>query len=268
MRLSKNPARSTAAIAALVEALADPEEFVRWQTVKALAAQESSGVFPALMAALEDRDPLRRAGAAEALGCMGGEAVALALYRRLGDEAPQVRSAAARALGHPAGEYASGPRGEAGAGKQGQVGDPDSVPRLLPLLGDDSPEVRRAAAAALGCIASPAGAGPLAALLTKATEPLLVRRAVAAALMRAAHHDIQPQLLAALADPDPQVRGYAAEALGQVGDEAAIAPLKSLLSDGNRLLCGTVGDQAKRALATLERHGRSMTPAANPSEAR
>jgi HEAT repeat protein len=57
-------------------------------------------------------------------------------------------------------------------------------------------------------------------------------------------------------DPDPQVRGYAADALGQIGDETASAALAAAASDQGVLLKGTVGDRARRALAALERRGR------------
>ena len=83
--LGKNPQRSPEAITALVEALADPEPFVRWHAAQALAAQETSHVYPVLIAALEADEPLRRAGAAEALGMMGGEAAAQVLLKHLDD---------------------------------------------------------------------------------------------------------------------------------------------------------------------------------------
>ena len=101
------------------------------------------------------------------------------------------------------------------------IGDPTKASALLPLLADDDPDVVRAAARALGSIHDSAAAAPLAEALTQADQPLLVRRALAAALAAAPHPDAQPALLQALGDPDPQVRGYAAEALGHVGNEDA-----------------------------------------------
>jgi len=97
-------------------------------------------------------------------------------------------------------------------------------------------------------------------VLTRPDQPLLVRRALAAALAQAPHPDAQPALLQALADPDPQVRGYAAEALGAVGNEAAHDALAALRSDHAELLKGTVGDVAARALTLLERRGRRSAP--------
>jgi HEAT repeat protein len=239
--LGRNTHRSQEAIDALVGALADPEEFVRWQAARALAAQEAAHSFPALAKALNDLDPLRRASAAEAMGYQGGEAASVTLCKHLADSESRVRAAVALALR--------------------ELADPSAVPCLLPLLADEDPEVRCAAAGALGRIGSPATAKPMADALTFPGQPLLVRRALAAALVRTAHPEVQPVLIAALSsgparDPDPQVRGYAAEALGQIGDETAHAALSAASSDEGALLQGTVGSRARQALAMLERRGR------------
>jgi len=238
--LRRHHLRSAEAITALIEVLCDEEPIVRWQAAEALAAQEASHAFPAVSAALDAADPLCRAGAAEVMGLMGGEAAAQALVKRLDDPEPRVRAAVATALG--------------------RIADPTKATALLPLLADDDPDVVRAAARALGNIGDPKVAAPLAEALTQADQPLLVRRALAAALARAPHPDAQPALLEALGDPDPQVRGYAVEALGHVGNEAAHDALAALRSDKAALLKGTVGDVAARALTLLERRGRRAAP--------
>ncbi len=242
--LGRNPLREPEAIQALIHALADPEPIVRWQAAEALARQEPGRVFSALVAALADEEPLRRAGAAEALGGVRGEAAVLALRPHLQDPVPQVRAAVAAALG--------------------RLADPTVVPDLFPLLNDGDPDVIRAAAAALGKLGSTSAAVPLARALVKPGQPVLVRRALAAALAHVPHPDVQLQLLAALSDPDPQVRAYVAQALGQVGDEGAHGPLRILRSDRSRLLRDTVGDWAGRALALLERRGRRGYPTEHP----
>ena len=86
-------------------------------------------------------------------------------------------------------------------------------------------DVRRAAAHSLGQLGNSEAGDALAAMLVRSGQPLLVRRAAAAALVRVAKPDNQSQLLTALADADPQVRAYAARALGQVGSEDAHAAL-------------------------------------------
>ena len=79
----------------------------------------------------------------------------------------------------------------------------------------------------------------------------------------------QRRLLDELADPDPQVRGYAARALGHIGNEVAYERLAELLPDRSPLLKGTVGDEARAAREMMERRGRRSAPiAAAPEEAK
>ncbi|OQA39804.1 MAG: putative lyase [Chloroflexi bacterium ADurb.Bin325] len=242
--LGQDPMRSPQAVAALVDALVDPEEFVRWQAIEALAHQRGR-VFDTLAACLDDSEPLRRAGVAQVLGRLGGEAALQALLPRANDPAAEVRAAVAEALG--------------------RLADPAALPALLPLIADPETRVVRAAARALSRLGQPAAAVPLAEALAQPGQPLLARRALAAALADAPHPDAQPQLLAALADPDPQVRGYAASGLGQVGNEAALAALQTLRGDQSRLIEGTVGQQVERALALLDRRGRRAAAADRPA---
>ena len=194
--LRRNPMGSPEAVAALVQTLADEEEFARWQAAEALAAQEPGRVFVALEQALADANPHCRAGAAHALGKLGGESAVSALKKRISDPVPAVRVAVAGALG--------------------QIADPTTAETLLPLLDDSEPEVVRVAARALGQVGNTVAACPMAALLVQPGQDLLVRRALAAGLAHIPHPDAQEQLLLALSDGDPQVRAYAAKALGQV----------------------------------------------------
>ena len=247
--LGRHPQRSTEAIAVLIEALADPEPFVCWRAAEALAAQDATCVFHALTDALTEGQPAQRAGAAAVLGRIGGEAATTALCKQVEDPDPCVRQALAEALG--------------------QIGDPTTAVELVPMLDDADADVRRAAAHALGQLGSPGTAVVLAEALARPDQPLLVRRSLAAALASAAQHpDAQPVLLAALADPDPQVRGYAARALAHIGNEVAYERLAELLSDRSRLLKGTVGDEARAAREMMERRGRrAAPPAPAPEEA-
>lgn len=242
--LGRSSQRSNAAIATLIEALADPEPFVRWQAVEALAAQEVNCVFHALTDVLIAGEPRQRAGAAEALGKIGGEAATTALCKQVDDPEPGVRQALAKALG--------------------KIGDLTTAVELVPMLEDDDCDVQRAAAHALGQIGNPSIAVALAQALARPDQPLLVRRSLAAALVPAAHPDAQPALLRALADPDPQVRGYAAQALGHIGDETAYEQLAEVLSDQSDLLKGTVAAEARAARLLLERRGRRAAPAVKP----
>lgn len=234
--LRRNPLLGQEAVEALVDALADDEEFVAWHASEALAAQEPGHVFAALEAALSGPLPARRAGAAHALGRHGGDAAVAALRKCLDDPEPQVRAAATAALG--------------------DVRDPGLAETLLPLIDDPDPEVVRAAARALGHTGNTVAACPMAAALVRPGQDILVRRALAAGLAHIPHPDAQEPLLEALHDPDPQVRAYAAQALGHVGSEQASEPLRALTGDKSRLIKGTVSDEAKRAIELLERRGR------------
>jgi HEAT repeat protein len=234
--LRRNPLCGPDAVSALVRALGDEEQFVRWHAAEALAAQEPGRAHQALERALTDPDPVRRAGAAEALGKLGGESATLALKKRIADPEASVRQAVAAALG--------------------EIADPTTAESLLPLIEDDDPQVVRAAARALGQVGNTLAACSLAATLVRPGQDLLVRRALAAALAHIPHPDAQAPLLEALSDPDPQVRAYAASALGQVGNEEAHEPLAALTGDKSRLIRGTVSDRAKRAVELLERRGR------------
>jgi HEAT repeat protein len=234
--LGRNSQRSVQAINALIETLSDAEPFVRWQAAIALASQDVGRVFPILCQALAATDALRRAGAAEALGRLGGEAAGQELRKALADPVAEVRVAAAQALG--------------------QCGDPTSGAALVPMLEDAETSVRCAAAQALGRLGDERWAEALAGALEQPGQSLLARRALAAALAHTPHPKIQGTLLAALSDPDAQVRGYAAQALGQVGNEAAWTALVASEADKGPLLHGTVGDVARRALTLLERRGR------------
>jgi HEAT repeat protein len=246
--LGKRGLHSEQAVAALSAALSDPEPFVRWQAAEALAIQDPGKSFPVLRSLLTDLDPLQRAGAADALGRMGGEAATVELRKALADPEPAVRTAAARALG--------------------SCGDLTAGEALLPLLEDDDPEVVRGAARAFGQIGDARAACSLAEVLVRPGQPLLVRRALAAALARAPHPEVQSTLFAVLQDPDPQVRGYAAVALGQIGTDAAWQPLAAAREDVGLLLNGTVGEQAARALAQLERRGHHAPEPADHSATR
>ncbi len=245
--LGKYSQRSQAAIDALIELLADPEPFVRWHAAEALAAQQPDHVFPTLRELLvSSPHPLRRAGAALALGRMGGEAACLELVKGLHDKIPYVRLAVAEAMG--------------------ECADPASAALLQPLLKDPREEVQRAAAAALGKIGTQPAARALADVLEQPGHSLLMRRSLSAALARTPHPEVQSVLLQRLADPDPQVRAYCADALGHVGSEEAATALESMRDDESALLRGTVGEVARRSLAMLERRGRRPGPPPSPEQ--
>lgn len=79
----------------------------------------------------------------------------------------------------------------------GEAGDTAAVPELIALCGHAGPTVRRAAASALGKLAT----------------DTTVRAAV-------------PVLCTLARDPHPQVRQYALLALGKIGDKSALPELR------------------------------------------
>ena len=237
--LGRDHQRSPETIAALIAALADPEPIVRWEAAMALAGPRRQSCFPHA-----ECEP----------GCSRSAPAARARPRRWVWPAAKRLARCWRSIGRCGPARAARSGGGAGPDRR-----PDLGANLMPLLADENADDPPRRGACLGRIGDPKAAVPLAEALAQSDQPVLVRRALAAALARAAHPDAQPALLEALADPDPQVRGYAAKALGQVGNGAALEALARVKVDRSVLLRGTVGDAAARALTMLERRGRRAT---------
>ena len=111
----------------------------------------------------------------------------------------------------------------------GLTGNTSSIPLLVKVLeGSDTPEVRSHVAEALGNIGDANTSG---------------------------------SLIPALSDPSPQVRFSAAYALGELGNERAIAPLKRLASAKSTpsSKSGSVKAQARRSIRRIRRR----SPAGN-----
>ena len=155
----------TPAVPALIQALRDRSENVRFAAAEALGKLGDPQAVPALIQALGDSDWYVRRAAAEALVKIGTPAVP-ALIRALGDSDSDVRAVAAWALvkiGTPAvpalikalGDWWSENVRRAAAEALGDLGDPQAVPPLIQALGDDWDAVRFAAAWALGKLGDP-----------------------------------------------------------------------------------------------------------------
>ena len=114
----------------------------------------------------------------------------------------------------------------------GKSGDSKAVDALLARLHDDSPDVRRAAILALRRIDDPRAYEPM--LMTLADIDNRVRRRTSAWVMSMGRDTrlIAP-LVKILADSSNRiaVREFAAMALGNIGDSAAVEPLLNALSD-------------------------------------
>lgn len=209
----------------------------------ALAAIGKAAVEP-LIAALKDKRAAVRGYAAMALSGIGGERATAALARARDDREPFVRFRALEALvtlkveeamvaslrdGHPIIRSLA-------ILMLAKTDNARKSDLLLGCLKDQSAEVRLTAARALGQAHDKKAVQPLAALL--GDKDYMVRVAAAEALQWIRSREAVPALLAALKEPVPQGEGTATraqvqvvQALGSLGDPAAVAPLIDVLQD-------------------------------------
>lgn len=122
--------------------------------------------------------------------------------------------------------------------------DPDPA-LIIPALKDPSPEVRKAAALALGNIGDEDSADALKGLLNGSSGE--VRASMLLALGKTGSEDSFDVLVSSLGDKDPVIRARAAEALGELGNPKATPHLAKLLEDGN----ADVREAALEAIALL-----------------
>jgi HEAT repeat protein len=234
-------------VAALTQALNDPEPFVRWQAGRSLVALNTEESFQALADSLQAPSPVQRAAAAEALGHSQWPAVIPLLAEALTDADAGVRVAGALALG--------------------RLRRAEGTPYLAAALQTEtSPGVRWALTRALGMIGVPTGAQALYnCLISQWEEPQVRRSAVWAAGRMGWDATAVAALLTALEDPDAPTRWQACLSLGQVtqeavrsglADRAAVAAVREglgrLREDGANAGQGLVGEAAAQALAQIE----------------
>jgi HEAT repeat protein/beta-lactamase regulating signal transducer with metallopeptidase domain len=120
------------------------------------------------------------------------------------------------------------------AGTVAQAASPTAVRGLIAALGDQVPEVRRAAGEALGQLKDSAAVAALMEALRKDTDPE-VRKAAAWSLGQIQDPRAVPALLAALRDDrDVDVRRQVVWALGQIEDASAVEGLGAATRDADR----------------------------------
>lgn len=213
-----------AAAPAVLVLLHDDDEEMRFNAALAIASlgTGSQAALPILDEALATGDRLKRKAAAFALRRMGPEAKPAmpTLLKGLKDHEKRVRSRCADTLG-----------------LMGTDVDDVAIFALLDAEGDEDHEVRSAVQRALGAIGK---------------EHLDAARARAAAHKARDSYPLFgfkpeeiPGLIFMLRDPNPNIRAYAATALGHLGAREAIPDLSALLSDEDE-------DVRRRAAHTLQ----------------
>jgi AAA family ATP:ADP antiporter len=201
----------TSALAAVSQRLTlEPSSTVRGTAVRTLAALGENEVFEVVSAYLEDPDPQLRRGAMVGLLCSGGIEGVLAaghkLLQMVASPEPTERALAAQVLG--------------------EVGLRSFYQPLVPLLGDDDPQVRRAALLAAGQLKNPR----LWPLVLEALGSPQVRGAAVTALV-AGGQSVLPELKAAWAQ-EGQAHAILirlAQIGGRIGGDRIIALLKDKL---------------------------------------
>lgn len=195
------------------------------------------GGMAKLAAALENAAPEWLGGLCEVIGWLEGEFSAELLLGML--ENDPVRDQAARALIRAGGAAVPGliERLEQGAPEirraaaaaLGSIGDPRAVSPLITALGGEDPGLASLAAGALGKIGDSRAFDPLLGHLGHPSA--LVRQSVIGAVNSLGHPDHTARMLALLEAPDPLVRAGAVKSLGYFGDPAAAGGLLAAARD-------------------------------------
>jgi HEAT repeat protein len=276
--------RTTAAVPALLQCFSNGEGEDRDAAMDALSRMPADALEP-LREHLETGDPQRKVGALEAVRASRCERFVDEVVALLNAGVPEVRLAAARAAGVLKGvdhtrhlmpllrDEDSAVRAEALEALADRR-HPGLVEQLVRMLGNDDP-VRYHAIRALGKLAAPEGAEPLAELF-RAAEPherieILsaltriapqwittflqerfeedgpeTRRLAAECLVRLAVPNDLPLVLRLAQDPDWSVRSYAAWGLGRLGLAAGRETLELLTRDVEPLVARTARDALGR----------------------
>ncbi|WP_144123781.1 HEAT repeat domain-containing protein [Catellatospora sichuanensis] len=134
----------------------------------------------------------------------------------------------------------------------GRIGDESAVPALVPALWSEPEWLRERAAEALAEIG---GEEALTALWEAFEHRGFTRIGYVASALSKFAPDIIPRLLAAADDEDPDLRYWAAVALGSTGDESVVPTLERLMAQdkGQTVFDGWVSVAAKKALRTQRR---------------
>jgi HEAT repeat protein len=214
----------------LIDRLNDGNENVRRAAVESLSNFEDERVMPLLQNALRDPSAKIRTAAAQSFGHLENPAYVSDVIRALSDPDAWVRYYAARALG--------------------QIRSPESLdPLAVTLREDEAPQVRIAAAEALGSIGGRRAVSILAAVVSAEDRDL--GRAALLALGVIGHPDALGPIASALRSNDSSRRLDAVHALAMRRDSQAAESLQ---------WAAAADREAAVAEAAIEELGRMATP--------
>ncbi len=235
--------RTPEAISPLISAASSSVSDIREIAVMSLGVYADSSVVPVLISALHDVSDVRLAAL---FGLRGRQLSAADLSIVSGcllDEQEEIRAACVYVLDALAPETLADDPSPYVRRALASVTADKFV--LAQLCGDPESSVKTAAAESIGKQKIP---------LEKHLLPLLsdqvpgVRRAAASALGNSQMPEVIPALINCLSDPKPGIRAAAAASLGNIGGESVIQVLKEAANTKNPILAGII----KNALATAE----------------
>lgn len=212
------------AIPALIQRLQDPVAYVRWGAIDALGRLKGAQALDPLIACLNDLDVWNRSHAAEVLGWFNDPKPAPYLLLALQDSDTNVRAYAADSLG--------------------KLKYVPAVERLIACLDDPDEHVRWCAAMALGHIRDQRALEPLRKAFLKETDEGVSSWCVWALAQLGDETTFQP--LIDYLKSRPKKRWRMAEALGDLGNPAAVEPLIEVWADSTSWQRRSIVDALKK----------------------
>jgi HEAT repeat protein len=235
--------RAPEAIAPLISAASSKVPDIREIAVMSLGVYAEPVVVPVLISALHDVSDVRLAALIGLRGRLLNAEDLSVVSECLADEQEEIRAACVYVLDALTPEALAADPSPYVRRALASVTADKSV--LAILCGDPEPSVKTAAVESIGKQKIP---------LEEHLLPLLsdqvpgVRRAAASALGNSQKPEVIPALISCLSDPKPGIRAAAAASLGNIGGESVIQVLKEAANTKNPILAGII----KNALATAE----------------
>ncbi len=197
---------------------------------------------------LESESPAVRARAAKLLGqtvdSTDSESVETLVSASVTDDEEDVRAAAVEGLDEIGSEAVEQLLVKITGSKVREGADWATAKKFANALGSDIPELRMAAASALGQLGEASAVPNLAKALEDENPNVRVR--ACAALAQLDHPKAVPALISRLSDPHGKVRREAAVALASIGTDQALAALLDMLDDSStsirRIAAASLGE--------------------------